>query len=306
MPNWAFNKITTKTDEDFKTLCEHFLDKNKNLDFNTIVPMPDTIKNTTGISIIEHLGMIAYLIAHKPDGSVIELNTTDDIIKAIEEHNPGDGKLAAKIWDVDFRTSGPLNTDSDIIRHAKHMGALEKRKQDWDKHPGFFNEGRSYIHEAENALYNLLHHGVMSWYDWSINNWGTKWNASLTCIDEAEHFIYWETAWSPTIKIAKAMSKVCKEPVYYQYAEEQFTEYAGEFIFQNGEDIATSEEPGGLEQYLLAAELIDPEQTETRYDKASEKTIFTYDMNKEELEQLYAKHPAIHQDTAIKRKFKSM
>jgi hypothetical protein len=31
MPNWAYNKITAKTDEDFKALCKHFLSKNENL-----------------------------------------------------------------------------------------------------------------------------------------------------------------------------------------------------------------------------------------------------------------------------------
>lgn len=306
MPNWAYNKLTAKTDEDFKALCKRFLDKNKNLDFNTIVPMPDTIEHTTGVSSSEHFGMIAYLITHKSDGGVIELNTKDDVIKAIEKHNPGDSKLAEKICDVDFSTGGPLNTYNDIIHASKHMNELEKRKQDWDKHPGFLNGGRSYLHEAQNALYNLLHYGVMNWYDWSVANWGTKWNASQTCVDEVERYIYWETAWSPTVEIAQAMSKVCKEPVYYQYAEEQFTEYVGEFIFQNGEDITSSEDPGGIEQYLLAAELIDPEQTETRYDQKNKKTIFTWDMNKDELEQLYAKCPEIHQDTAIKHKFKDM
>lgn len=293
MPNWAYNKITAKTDEDFNALCEKFLDKNGNLDFNTVVPMPDTVENTTGVSKTEHMGMIAYLITHNPDDSVIALNTKDDVIKAIDVHNPGDGQLAENMTDDDFRI---------IIESSKRQNDLEWNKQRWDRFPDS-NEGRSYFTEAENVLYNMLHYGVTNWYDWSINNWGSKWNASSTDVDKLERSIYWETAWSPTVEIAQNMSKVCTEPVYYQYAEEQFTEYVGEFIFHKGDVIKQSENPGGLEQYLLAAELIDPEQNETRYDPKSRQTIFTWDMDPEKMKRLDAKCPAVYQATSIKREF---
>lgn len=293
MPNWAYNKITAKTDEDFNALCKKFLDKNENLDFNTIVPMPDTIKNTTGISKTEHMEMIAYVLTHKPDGSILTLNTKDDVIKAIDVHNQGDGQLAEDLTDDDFCA---------IIESSKRQDDLEWNKQHWDRFPAS-NEGRSYFTEAENVLYNMLHYGVTNWYDWSINNWGSKWNASSTDVDKLERSIYWETAWSPTVEIAQNMSKVCTEPVYYQYAEEQFTEYVGEFIFHKGDVIKQSENPGGLEQYLLAAELIDPEQNETRYDPKSRQTIFTWDMDPEKMKRLDAKCPAVYQDTSIKRDF---
>ena len=273
MPNWAYNKITAKTDEDFNALCKKFLDKNENLDFNTIVPMPDTIKNTTGISKTEHMGMIAYILTHNPDGSVIALNTKNDVISAIDAHNQGDGQLAEDMTDDDFCA---------IIESSKRQDDLEWNKQQWDRLPDF-NEGRSYFTEAENVLYNMLHYGVTNWYDWSINNWGSKWNASSTDVNKLERSIYWETAWSPTVEIAQNMSKVCADPVYYQYAEEQFTEYVGEFIFHKGDVIKQSENPGGLEQYLLAAELIDPEQNETRYNPKRRKTIFAWDMEPEKI-----------------------
>ena len=121
MPKYVFNKIKVKTDEDFNALCKKFIDKNENLDFNTVVPMPDTVENT----------------------------------------------------------------------------------------------------------------------------------ASRTFVDEMERSIYWETAWLPTIEIAQNMSKVCTEPVYYQYAEEQFSEYVGEFIFYKGDVINQSESSGIFARYLL-------------------------------------------------------
>lgn len=293
MPNWAYNKITAKTDDDFNALCKKFLDENGNLDFNTVVTMPDTVENTTGVSKTEHMGMIAYLITHNPDGSVIPLDTNDDVIRAIDARNPGDGQLAENMTDDDFRA---------IIESSKRQNDLEWNKQRWDRFPAS-NGGRSYFAEAENVLHNVLHYGATNWYDWSIHNWGSKWNANNTYVDETERSIYWETAWSPTVEIAQNMSKVCTDPVYYQYAEEQFTEYVGEFIFCKGDIIELSENPGGLEQYLLAAELIDPEQHETRYDPKSRQTIFTWDMDSDKMKRLDAKCPVVQQDTDIKREF---
>ena len=40
------------------------------------------------------------------------------------------------------------------------------------------------------------------WYDWSLNNWGTKWDACEACIDhnDIDYFaVSFETAWSPPI-----------------------------------------------------------------------------------------------------------
>lgn len=101
----------------------------------------------------------------------------------------------------------------------------------------------------------------------------------------------------------RTCQKSAQSPCISYYAEEQFTEYVGEFIFHKGDVIKQSENPGGLEQYLLAAELIDPEQNETRYDPKRRKPIFAWDMEPEKMKRLDAKCPAIYQDTAIKREF---
>jgi hypothetical protein len=54
-------------------------------------------------------------------------------------------------------------------------------------------------------------HGTTSWYDWAIEHWGTKWNASSTIVDNevsgTEVSMQFETAWSPPIPVAKAISE---------------------------------------------------------------------------------------------------
>jgi hypothetical protein len=74
-----------------------------------------------------------------------------------------------------------------------------------------------------------------NWYDWNVNNWGTKWDASVidfTREDDNTIIVTFDTAWSPPIKL------------YYWMIEEGFgvhgyyneggMGFAG--IFDNGND----------------------------------------------------------------------
>lgn len=48
-----------------------------------------------------------------------------------------------------------------------------------------------------------------SWYNWRLQNWGTKWNASDTVITRHKRSvkITFETAWSPPIPILHALAE---------------------------------------------------------------------------------------------------
>lgn len=49
---------------------------------------------------------------------------------------------------------------------------------------------------------NLQLYGATDWYDWSVQNWGTKWNACYTEIEQIEEdymYIRFLTAWSPPL-----------------------------------------------------------------------------------------------------------
>jgi hypothetical protein len=56
-----------------------------------------------------------------------------------------------------------------------------------------------------------------NWYDWNIQNWGTKWDASIidwNRDDDNAITVYYETAWSPPTQL------------YYHLIEEEFEVYA--------------------------------------------------------------------------------
>jgi len=53
--------------------------------------------------------------------------------------------------------------------------------------------------EGKQALDNIKRYGYKDWYDWSIANWGTKWNAydfSIVYEDDHELHVQFDTAWS--------------------------------------------------------------------------------------------------------------
>lgn len=80
-------------------------------------------------------------------------------------------------------------------------------------------------------------YGEKNWYDWSIKNWGTKWNASDGYIDESTHRIEFSTAWSfaePVIRML-AVKTGCK--IDALYADEDFGQNCGHVVFSPDGDI---------------------------------------------------------------------
>jgi len=63
-------------------------------------------------------------------------------------------------------------------------------------------------------------YGSANWYDWSVDNWGTKWNAYSEEEDEGERVF--QTAWSPPEGIFnKLLEKFPNEEWEVIYQEEQ-------------------------------------------------------------------------------------
>jgi hypothetical protein len=60
--------------------------------------------------------------------------------------------------------------------------------------------------ERERIIY-----GINNWYDWSISNWGTKWNAYSVSFDEDTNIIWFDTAWTSPLPVLEALAKLCYE-----------------------------------------------------------------------------------------------
>lgn len=53
---------------------------------------------------------------------------------------------------------------------------------------------------GKTAWHNIRQYGAPTWYDWAINNWGTKWNAYGYGDDKIDYhngdMLYFQTAWA--------------------------------------------------------------------------------------------------------------
>lgn len=77
-------------------------------------------------------------------------------------------------------------------------------------------------------------YGANNWYDWSIKNWGTKWNAdSYNRTGNLTFSI--QTAWSTPEPVIKEMSRKYNCTVEVRYADEDCGYNCGEYIYRKGE-----------------------------------------------------------------------
>ena len=93
--------------------------------------------------------------------------------------------------------------------------------------------------------------GAKDWYDWSIKNWGTKWNAyytSVSMLSDTTAEIDFDTAWSgvPDI-ILKLIEMFPSLKFEYLFADEDMGYNCGEGYSKNGEFYFEMLEPCSVE-----------------------------------------------------------
>jgi hypothetical protein len=64
---------------------------------------------------------------------------------------------------------------------------------------------------------NIKNHGFKDWYDWSVANWGTKWNSYENYMGEDS--ISFQTAWSPPIPVIVKLAEKTKKSWTLMYSE---------------------------------------------------------------------------------------
>lgn len=100
---------------------------------------------------------------------------------------------------------------------------------------------RGNVGQAERKKY-----GENNWYDWSVKNWGTKWNACDTdepIIEDRHPFLKesvlsfsFNTAWSVPLEIYEKLAKMYKKnPIVVKYADEDIGVNCGAIDVSDGD-----------------------------------------------------------------------
>jgi len=105
-----------------------------------------------------------------------------------------------------------------------------------ETHEPYFKNKAEVYGCGKKALDNYATYGTVDSYDWREYNWGTKWNAYETQINDLEKAdIYFNTAGSQATQIIKALSEKYPDHKFeYEYAEDRAGGYAGFYDYENG------------------------------------------------------------------------
>lgn len=113
------------------------------------------------------------------------------------------------------------------------------------------------------CLRNVRSSGFMNWYEWSIQNWGTKWNAYGFGDRDTNDTIYFETAWSAPLPVLEKLAEKFPDVIIdFKWADEDTGTNTGHIVVKGGE-VLVDERPKNRskEAYEMRFDLV-PEDKE--------------------------------------------
>lgn len=128
---------------------------------------------------------------------------------------------------------------------------LDEHKDKTGTYDDFFNDLRSHRNDISDekekeiwdigviAVENLHKYDAPTWYEWSINNWGTKWNAygyeEDTDYSEMKR-LWFQTAWSAPHPVLQKLTEMYPEITFeHEWADEDIGANCGRKTYSGGE-----------------------------------------------------------------------
>ncbi len=273
MPNWVTNRIIIEGPDANKIMAELTrVDNNEEryFDFNKIIAMP------------EELNIISGSLTNK----AIEIYLTH-INPQIDYFGPQD-------IDEEF-----FLKQRDLANSAKSFGSysdsltfeeLKKVVDDVLKAKDDFKIIDDVLDYGKKAISNIERFGSLDWYDWSIKNWGTKWNSCHNLYsEELPNEIMFDTAWSNVIDLIALLSTKYPENEFtYTFAEEWAGHQAGNLKLKNGEVVSGDYfDDESKEAYETAFSLWGEELKDNYiYDKKKNTYIYKEEYESEDQEEM--------------------
>lgn len=200
-------------------------------DFNKIFPMPE------GLEIGCHSGIETW----------VEICTGQINFKSLFANS---GKSFGEIWGGDPGGNG-FDTMMNSMKASTAMECIIGQKGRKNVKDFSDEDFESFIQ----VLKNYRKHGFMSWYQWAIKNWGTKWN-SYDCNKISENIYEFGTAWSGVPHLIDLISKDFPSVfIRYKYSAEDTGSNCGTGEYRGGQITFTQFESQSKEAYELAFDL---------------------------------------------------
>lgn len=258
MPNYVAHRVRIEgSNEDIVKLTERVLKPEKDwngenitaFDFNGLVQMPKPLEGMEKSNVVEMgLAVLGY-----------------------------EGQTLAKMRQGDF-SANPVKVGRTraLSYYLEMPWAAEKGIRSVDDMAEYLKKTHpTAVEKAEQALRNFREFGHMDWYDWSVENWGTKWN-SVRYAEISRREGYWEftfeTAWSFVhpifLRISQEFPELC---VTVSYIDEGWG-FAGTSTYVEGTCVSATEQEYDKEDESYMRQMHEevygepPEEDEEDYD----------------------------------------
>lgn len=246
MPNHVTNIINFNCDPSRSDEIMKFLqaedDVYGSIDFNKLIPMPEDLNISSGSFTSD--GIDIYLTAVNPA-------TVDYGYYKMDYASFLNIYLKLKAQDA-CNMYKPALSEEEIQIRTK------------------YNTFEELFKAGEQAISNLKLYGAITWYEWCIQHWGTKWNA-YDCIEmkPGDNRMIFLTAWDAIPDIVQKISALFPDvPIDYSWADEDVGSNTGSMEFLNGEIISEDiPENGSKEALELACDILGYDISEMEVDK---------------------------------------
>ena len=116
--------------------------------------------------------------------------------------------------------------DTDVLNRIREELASEDRCIDFDKVIPMPPHSDTFFADGDISIEVQEQYGDNNWYDWSIANWGTKWNSLDSHIegyaDDGILTYVFDTAWTTPAPVAQAISSKYSVAVDLLYMGEEY------------------------------------------------------------------------------------
>jgi hypothetical protein len=120
---------------------------------------------------------------------------------------------------------------------------------------------------GEKLYNNIRDYGAPTWYEWRVENWGTKWSAyNQRRLDDST--ITFDTAWSSVPELLRELSARFPDiEMSYSFADENLGNNVGEYRFEGGEisyEFTPEDDSPGARR--IADEILGPQESDNTDD----------------------------------------
>lgn len=126
-------------------------------------------------------------------------------------------------------------TDEGLKMYRAYMTAREQKK-DIGRFLRYREEHEDSWNLGKQAFENIRQFGCATWYDWCIQNWGTKWPAMQDGDKpESQEILIFDTAWSFPDGVMERLSQMYPAiTITAEWADEDIGRNCGKIVYEKG------------------------------------------------------------------------